>query len=107
MPRPSAKARTLPADVVILDLEDCGRARPKEEARAAAVAAVQEGGFGNREVVIRANGIDTAWGVDDLAAIAASGADAVLVPKVSSPQDIQRYQDSARPPPMPRCNCGR
>lgn len=83
-----AKARTLPADVVILDLEDAVAPEAKAEARAAAVAAVREGGFGEREVVIRANGLDTPWGTDDLSAIAQSGADAVLVPKVSSPQDV-------------------
>lgn len=86
------KARTLPADIVILDLEDAVAPEMKAEARAAAVAAVREGGFGNREVAIRANGIDTEWGADDLAAIATSGADAVLVPKVSSAADIDRYQ---------------
>ena len=86
-----AKARTLPADIVILDLEDAVAPEAKEDARAAAVAAVREGGFGKREVVIRANGIDTPWGAADLAAIAASGADAVLVPKVSSTRDIERY----------------
>lgn len=87
-----AKARTLPADVVILDLEDAVAPEMKEAARAAAVAAVREGGFGGREVAIRANGIDTEWGAADLAAIASSGADAVLVPKVSSATDIDRYQ---------------
>lgn len=86
-----AKARTLPADMVILDLEDAVAPEQKEEARAAAVAAVREGGFGHREVAIRANGIDTEWGAADLAAIAVSGADAVLVPKVSTPDDILRY----------------
>lgn len=97
-----AKARTLPADVVILDLEDAVAPEMKEEARAAAVAAVQEGGFGAREVAIRANGFDTPWGEDDLAALALSGADAVLVPKVSSPADIMRYQTalSAAPASM-------
>jgi len=86
------KARSLPADIVILDLEDAVAPDAKEEARSAAVAAVAEGGFGNREVAIRANGIDTEWGAADLAAIAGSKADAVLVPKVSSPEDIDRYQ---------------
>ena len=89
-----AKSRTLPADVVILDLEDSVAPELKAEARAAAVAAVREGGFGSREVAIRANGIDTEWGLADLAAIAASGADAVLVPKVSSAGDIARYQEA-------------
>ncbi|MGN6358269.1 MAG: HpcH/HpaI aldolase/citrate lyase family protein [Novosphingobium sp.] len=87
-----AKARTLPCDVVILDLEDAVAPELKAEAREAAVAAVREGGFGKREVAIRANGIDTEWGAADLAAIAGSGADAVLVPKVSGPADIDRYQ---------------
>ena len=86
-----AKARTLPADVIVLDLEDAVAPEMKVEARAAALAAVREGGFGQREVVIRANGIDTEWGAGDLAAIATSGADAVLVPKVGSPADIARY----------------
>lgn len=83
-----AKARTLPADVVILDLEDAVAPEAKAGARAAAVAAAREGGFGHRELVIRANGLDTPWGAEDLAAIADSGADAVLVPKVSTPADI-------------------
>lgn len=86
-----AKARTLPADVVVLDLEDSIAPNLKAEARAAALAAVAEGGFGERELVVRANGLDTAWGADELAALATAGADAVLVPKVSSPADIDRY----------------
>ena len=87
-----AKARTLPADIVILDLEDAVPPEAKQEARAAAVGAIAQGGFGEREVAIRANGIDTPWGMDDLAAIAATQADAVLVPKVNSSNDIERYQ---------------
>ncbi|MEO6092389.1 MAG: CoA ester lyase [Novosphingobium sp.] len=87
-----AKARTLPADIIILDLEDAVAPDRKHDARAAALAAAAEGGFGGRTLAIRANGIDTEWGADDLAAIAASGVDAVLVPKVSSPADIARYQ---------------
>ena len=98
-PKAIAKARTLPCDVVILDLEDAVAPEMKDEARAAAVAAVQEGGFGRREVAIRANGIDTEWGAADLAAIATSGADAVLVPKVSSPEDIDRYQAALQDAP--------
>ena len=96
-----AKARTLAADIVILDLEDAVAPEMKVEARAAAVAAVREGGFGTREVAIRANGIDSEWGAADLAAIAASGADAVLVPKVSSPADILRYQAALTSAPGP------
>lgn len=82
------KARGIPADIIILDLEDAVAPEAKEEARAAAVAAVQAGGFGNREVAIRVNGLDTQWGASDLAAIAISGADAVLVPKISTAADI-------------------
>ncbi|SDD83224.1 citrate lyase subunit beta / citryl-CoA lyase [Sphingomonas sp. YR710] len=89
-----AKARTLPADIVILDLEDAVAPEAKLEARAAALAAVAEGGFGRRELAIRANAIDTPWGADDLAAIAGSGADAVLVPKISSPADIEYCQQA-------------
>lgn len=87
-----AKARTLPVDVVILDLEDAVAPERKEEARGAAVAAVREGGFGDRELVIRANGLDTPWAEADLAAIARSGADGVLVPKIGSAADIARCE---------------
>lgn len=95
-----AKARTLPCDVVILDLEDAVAPEFKAEARQAALAAVAEGGFGHREVAIRANAIDSDWGMADLAAIAASGVDAVLVPKVNSPQDIARYEEALRDAPQ-------
>lgn len=87
-----AKARTLPVDVVILDLEDAVAPERKEEARDAAVAAVREGGFGDRELIIRANGLDTPWAEADLAAIARSGADGVLVPKIGSAADIARCE---------------
>lgn len=88
------KSRSLPADIVILDLEDAVAPDAKDEARTAAIEAVRQGGFGQREVAIRANGLDTPWGAADLAAIAGSGADAVLVPKVSSAADIARYEDA-------------
>ncbi len=86
-----AKARELPVDVVILDLEDSVAPDGKQEARDMALAALREGGFGRREVVVRANGLDTPWGADDLAAIAVAGPDAVLVPKVSSAEDVVAY----------------
>jgi citrate lyase subunit beta/citryl-CoA lyase len=89
-----AKARTLPCDVVILDLEDAVAPEMKDQARAAAVAAVNGGGFGHRELVIRANGLDTPWGEADLHAIAGTVADAVLVPKVNGPDDIAAYQEA-------------
>lgn len=85
--RPSAieKARQSDADAVILDLEDAVAPDAKADARTAAVAAAGEGGFGNRLLVIRANGLDTAWGADDLEALAGAPVDAVLLPKVASP----------------------
>ncbi|TAJ69270.1 MAG: CoA ester lyase [Phenylobacterium sp.] len=82
------KARSLPCDVVILDLEDAVAPDAKAEARAAAVEAVRAGGFGGREVVIRVNGLDTPWGAEDMAAAAGAKPDAVLVPKVSAPADL-------------------
>ncbi|HEY0650722.1 CoA ester lyase [Phenylobacterium sp.] len=82
------KAKSIPCDALILDLEDAVAPDAKAEARAGAVAAVQAGGFGGREVVIRVNGLDTPWGADDLAAAAAARPDAVLVPKVSTPEDL-------------------
>ncbi|MFM5923585.1 MAG: HpcH/HpaI aldolase/citrate lyase family protein [Novosphingobium sp.] len=90
-PKALAKSRTLAADVVILDLEDAVAPDSKAVARAAALAAVGEGGFGERELVIRTNALATPWGPDDLAAIARAGPDAVLVPKVSSPEDVRAY----------------
>jgi citrate lyase subunit beta/citryl-CoA lyase len=82
------KARTLPCDVVILDLEDAVLPEAKLEARAAAVAAVRAGGFGHREVVVRVNALATPWGEGDLAEVAAAGPDAILVPKIASAGDL-------------------
>ncbi|MDB5442367.1 MAG: citrate lyase beta subunit [Phenylobacterium sp.] len=82
------KARTLPADVVILDLEDSVAPDAKHAARALAVEAVKAGGFGPREVVVRVNGLDTPWGAEDLEAAAAAGPDAILLPKISAPEDL-------------------
>jgi citrate lyase subunit beta/citryl-CoA lyase len=78
------KARTLPADAVIFDLEDAVAPDVKQTAREQVTAAVRAGGYGSREVVIRINGLDTDWGETDLAEAAAAGPDAILVPKVSS-----------------------
>ncbi len=87
------KARELPADTLILDLEDAVAPEAKEEARAAILAAVKAGGYGKREIVIRMNGLDTPWGHEDLKAIAGSGAHAVLAPKVTGPRDIERLDN--------------
>ncbi len=86
------KARTLPCDVVILDLEDAVAPEAKEAARAMAVEAVRAGGFNGKEVVIRINGEGTPWGDADLEAAIAAGPDAVLVPKVNRGSDVVAYQ---------------
>ena len=85
------KARSLPCDVIILDLEDAVAPEAKETAREQAVQAVKDGGFGRRELVIRVNGADTPWGEADLRAAAAARPDAILVPKVNSAADIAAY----------------
>lgn len=82
------KAKTLPADSLILDLEDSVAPEGKAAARANVCAAVKGGGYGRRELVIRVNAIETAWGMDDLRAAAAAEPDAILVPKVAQPGDI-------------------
>jgi citrate lyase subunit beta / citryl-CoA lyase len=84
------KARTLRADCIILDLEDSVAPDAKESARHQVSEAITAGGFGRREVIVRLNGIDTRWWAKDLAQIAAAGPDAILVPKVSKPEDLQR-----------------
>ena len=78
------KAKTLPCDGLILDLEDAVAPDAKESARAAACAAVASGDYGRRELTIRINGADTAWHADDMAAACAAGPDAIVVPKVDS-----------------------
>src|SRR4029078_8552277 len=84
------KARTLPADGVILDLEDAVAPEAKEQARQQVVGAVKAGGFGGREVFIRVNGLETPWHADDLSARANSGTDAILVPKVGTVETLER-----------------
>jgi citrate lyase subunit beta/citryl-CoA lyase len=83
------KARTLPADGVILDLEDAVAPDAKVAARDQVAAAVKAGGFGAREVFIRVNGIDTPWYADDLQAAAKAAPDAILVPKVDSFEQLE------------------
>ena len=83
------KGRSLPADALILDLEDAVAPDAKTEARANIVAALAEGGYGRREIIVRTNGLDTDWGAEDIAAIAAAGPDAILLPKVESAAMVQ------------------
>ena len=82
------KARTLPDDALIFDLEDAVAPDAKEAARGNVVAAARSQAYGKREIAIRCNGLGTPWGKDDVAAIAVSGADAILVPKVESAADV-------------------
>jgi citrate lyase subunit beta/citryl-CoA lyase len=85
------KGRTLPADGLILDLEDAVAPDAKAAARATVVAALAErAAYGPRELVVRVNGQDTPWGDDDLRAVAAAGADAVLLPKVEGAAAVER-----------------
>ncbi len=87
-PRALEKAKTLPADAVVFDLEDAVAPDSKVEARQRVCAAARDGGYGRRQVVIRINGMDTPWARDDLAAALKAGPDAVLVPKISSGEEV-------------------
>jgi citrate lyase subunit beta/citryl-CoA lyase len=78
------KAKSLPADAIIFDLEDAVAPDAKDAARASAVLAAQSGEYGHRELTIRCNGLDTPWGSADIDAAAQSGAAAVVIPKISS-----------------------
>lgn len=82
------KARSLPADSLIFDLEDAVAPDAKHEARANAVAAARSGGYGRRELTIRCNALSTPWGADDIDAIATSSAAAVVVPKIESVDEL-------------------
>ena len=82
------KAKALPADAIIFDLEDAVAPDAKEEARENAKAALQSGDYGNRELVVRINAMDTPWFAQDLKQACLSKADAVLVPKILNAQDI-------------------
>lgn len=95
------KAKVIPCDALIFDLEDAVAPDAKESARANAVAAARSGDYGRREITIRCNGLDTPWGAADVAAAAGSGAAAVVVPKVDSHaylDEIERQLDAAGAP---------
>jgi citrate lyase subunit beta/citryl-CoA lyase len=83
------KSRELPADGLIFDLEDAVAPDAKAAARANVAAALRQGGYGRRELVLRVNALDTAWGADDLAAAAGLPLDAVLLPKVESAERVR------------------
>ena len=86
------KGRSLPADGLILDLEDAVAPDAKETARDQIVAALKEGGYGKREIAVRVNPLDSPWGKDDVKAMAASGADAILLPKVETAAMIHEFE---------------
>ncbi len=99
------KARSLPADAILVDLEDAVAPAAKEEARRQAVAALSGGGWGRSERVLRVNAAATPWGAEDLAAAARSDADAVLLPKVSDAEELRaadRALTAAGAPPSLR-----
>ncbi len=82
------KAQGIPADALILDLEDAVAPDAKAEARERVCVAATSGAYGRREIAIRANGIGTPWHEDDLLAVAAAGPDAVVIPKIGSAEDV-------------------
>ena len=82
------KARTLPVDAIIFDLEDAVAVDEKVNARTTLKAALDEYGYGSRVKIVRINGLDTEWGADDARAVAEMNADAILLPKVGSPADV-------------------
>jgi citrate lyase subunit beta / citryl-CoA lyase len=99
------KARTLPADALIFDLEDAVAPDAKEAARATIAAAVAQGGYGRRELILRVNGLGTPWGHADLAAAAGMAIDGVLLPKVESADAVRlaaaALDNLGAPPSLP------
>jgi (3S)-malyl-CoA thioesterase len=94
------KARGLPVDAILFDLEDAVAPDEKVNARATLAAALTEGGYGDRYKIVRMNGLDTEWGADDAAAVAEMDCDAVLVPKVNSASDIDAVVERAPGKPI-------
>ena len=88
------KAQGLAADALILDLEDAVAPNAKDEARDRVCAAASSGAYGRREIAIRANGIGTQWHDADLAAIAAAGPDAVVIPKIDTVDDVRSIESA-------------
>ena len=97
-PRAVEKARGLDCDIVALDLEDAVGPDDKAVAREAAVKALTDGGFGERRVLVRINGLDTAWGRDDLAALAPILTDGLILPKVDRPDDVAHVRAATSAP---------
>ncbi len=86
------KAKSIPADALIFDLEDAVAPDAKTTARANVTSAVRSKSYGGREIIVRVNALDTPWGEDDLAAVVEAGPDVVLAPKVSRPDDVRELE---------------
>lgn len=102
--RALAKARELPCDGIIFDLEDAVAVDAKALARAQVAAAIREGGYGYRELIVRVNGLDTPWGAADVAALAALPIGGMLFPKVETLAQVDRIVaavDAAGAPGLP------
>ena len=98
------KAKSIPADAIIFDLEDAVAPEAKADARERARAAVRSEAYGRRELAIRCNGLDTEWGADDITAAATAGPSAVVIPKVDSVEHVKaistRLDKRGAPPEM-------
>ena len=92
-PRALEKAKSLPADALILDLEDSVSPDAKAQARDLVSQAVQSGDYGRRELIVRINGLATPWGYDDLKAAAHAAPDAILLPKIDSAKDVEDAEE--------------
>ena len=88
------KARSLPVDAIIFDLEDAVAPAEKANARAILSAALAEGGYGARMKIVRINGLDTPWGAEDLGHFAAAKPDAILIPKVETVAQVAQVADA-------------
>jgi citrate lyase subunit beta / citryl-CoA lyase len=102
--RALVKARDLPCDAIIFDLEDAVAVDAKTLAREQVGAALREGGYGYRELIVRVNGLDTPWGADDIAALACQSIDGMLFPKVETFEQVDRIVgavDAAGAPHLP------
>lgn len=96
------KAKTLAADVVLLDLEDSVAPEAKESAREAVAAAVKAGGYGKREVIVRVNALATPWGRDDIASAGVARPDGILAPKVETGDEVIALDDAMTEAGFPR-----
>lgn len=90
--RAQEKAKSIPADAIILDLEDAVAPDAKSAARETVCNSVQQGGYGGREMIIRINSLDTPWGLEDLRAAVSVQPDAILVPKVESAEMVHKVE---------------